>query len=513
MDARDDPDYSSGSSGFFILASLFLTSLSSTLEVLIEASIGFILAKFKPFQILTRERIRFLSKLWFNLFIPCLFFIDLSTSFSWLVFQKIYMVFVFAILLEIIGVVIGTTFFWKRLWGNRLDDASRTVLTLTMVCHTSVSLPLVYLVALCKVSTSGSNPVFKMGYDEAHTSTVTALSVFIVPIEIVFYTIGFHSFRLGALSAEKKNPKEETNIDVENQGLNHIELEQTSGHTDDQVEIKEDIQQEHPVEDEHKLIDENEMEDVKQSKWLLFKSKAKIYWEKSKEMIINFLSPPLVAIFLAIALALIQPLKEFLIVDPPIFISSLKHICQVFSQAVSPTALIILGGNLAVTLFKDEAESDNATTAIPSTEGSNRNVSQLLFAMWKKIKNGLLVFIRLFRTRKIHPLAIFTSVFLKLVVFPLIGVGLVALSIKIGLLPTNDPLILLVVFVQFSMPMSMSLAGLSSLNQDYGQEQVCELLLWHYCLCPITLSIFSTWFLSLSCQFLDAEHASQMCYS
>ena len=117
----------------------------------------------------------------------------------------------------------------------------------------------------------------------------------------------------------------------------------------------------------------------------------------------------------------------------------------------------------------------------------------------------------LFRVRKMHPLAVALSVLVKLVIFPLIGIGIVALSMKLGIIPSNDPVLIMVVLIQFSMPMSMSMAGLSSLNNDYGQEQVCELLLWHYLLCPITLSLFSTWFLSLSCQFLDEESATKLC--
>lgn len=230
-----------------------------------------------------------------------------------------------------------------------------------------------------------------------------------------------------------------------------------------------------------------------------FKQKLQNLLPKVKELIMNMLSPPLVSIFFAIIIAIIPPVKEFLIVNPPIFISSIKHICKVFSQAVSPAALIVLGGNLALTLVKeDENGGDQAIT------NQHLTFKEKVLSIIKRIR-------QLFRVRHIHPLAIALSVFVKLIVFPLIGIGFVALAMKLSILPSNDPVLILVVLVQFSMPMSMSLATLSSLNKDSGQEQVCELLLWHYLLCPFTLSLFSTWFLSLSCQFLDTDSSKQLC--
>lgn len=552
------------------LITLFLTSLSSTFEVLLECSIGFVMARVKAFKLLNKDRIRFLSKLWFNLFIPSLFFIGISQAFSAEVFRKLYMIFVFGILLELLGMVFGKLLFLKWIWREKLSPVSRRVLNLTLVCHTSVSLPLVFLEALCKVSTLEKNPIFNMTYLKAHDSSVTASSVFIIPTEFIFYTYGYHSFRLGAeaLMREEQDKKRKDEMTLNNEEqlerleivdepvMNNSKQEEeledeklwiqeqqetfTTNHSSEKTQnfTSKDRHEEEQlmtntndnhnmsnhsmletstphesamtIEDEAKSpIQENSFTWTQKVKKLFLK-----HWPKFKEFLINVLSPPLVSICLAILVALIPPVKEFLIVHPPIFISSLKHICETFSQAVSPAALIVLGGNLALTLLKEneeneenEMDSTRTLTNLPTTTTTNERCRLLT----TKLRNSCSNIGQFFRVKRIHPLAIALSVFVKLIIFPLIGVGLVAACVKLQILPTNDPILILVVLIQFGMPMSMSLAGLSSLNKDYGQEEVCELLLWHYLLCPFTLSLFSTWFLSLSCQFLDEKSAAKLC--
>ncbi|KAG2372848.1 hypothetical protein C9374_013128 [Naegleria lovaniensis] len=542
------------------LLTLFLTSLSSTFEVLLECSIGFLMARVKMLKLLNKDRIRFLSKLWFNLFIPSLFFIGISQAFSAEVFRKLYMIFVFGILLELLGILFGKLLFLKWLWREKLSDVSRSVLNLTLVCHTSVSLPLVFLEALCKVSTLENNPVFNMTYAQAHDSSVTASSVFIIPTELIFYTYGYHSFRLGAerlLKEEFKRNDHSNALIHENESLNldpvHKEedskvvvemekAEETMKELQDEelllgkeekIELLENLEfqnptiqnpidpslfettpnstlpmtsNDHPIQSLEMDTRVSPSTRFQKLKFLIFK-----HWPKCKEFLVNVLSPPLVSIFLAIILALIPPAKEFLIVNPPIFVSSLKHICETFAQAVSPAALIVLGGNLALTLLKEEEETEGNDDRRRLTLSSTTTTHTERVTVMSKLRNLLGKLRELFRVKRIHPLAIAISVVVKLVVFPLIGIGIVAASVKLQILPSNDPILILVVLIQFSMPMSMSLAGLSSLNKDYGQEEVCELLLWHYLLCPFTLSLFSTWFLSLSCQFLDDESASKLC--
>ena len=373
-----------------ILLVLFMTSLSSTIEVILECSIGFILAKFKPLKILDRDRIRFLSKLWFNLFIPCLFFINLTTSFSLDVFQQIYMVFLYSVILEILGIVFGKLLFLKLFWKDRLDDISRTVLTLTLVCHTSVSLPLVYIVALCNVSTSGASPIYNMTFDQAHKSAMTSLSVFIIPIEFVFYTVGYNSFKSGAarlkkLAEEESNKKLESN-DIVNESDGTIEVELVDEeHPIVEEQNKEEIDEEHHVNQE--LIIESQQPNQELPR-LSTLQKLKLYFynnlENIKELLRNLLSPPLISIFVAILIALISPVKDFLITDPPMFISSVKNICKVFSQAVSPAALIILGGNLGMTLLKEENET------LSNNFDTNEEETNLWKRIWIKMKSTII---------------------------------------------------------------------------------------------------------------------------
>ncbi|EFC36457.1 predicted protein [Naegleria gruberi] len=348
-----------------------------------------------------------------------------------------------------------------------------------------------------------------MTFDQAHKSAMTSLSVFIIPIEFVFYTVGYNSFKSGAarlkkLAEEESNKKLESN-DIINESDGTIEVELVDEeHPIVEEQNKEEIDEEHHVNQE--LIIESQQPNQELPR-LSTLQKLKLYFynnlENIKELLRNLLSPPLISIFVAILIALISPVKDFLITDPPMFISSVKNICKVFSQAVSPAALIILGGNLGMTLLKEENET------LSNNIDTNEDETNLLKRIWIKMKATLIGILKIFKIKKIHPLAIAISLITKLIIFPLIGVGLVYAGIYLKILPTNDPLLILVILIQFSMPMAMSLTSLSSLSNDFGQEQVCELLLWHYLLCPLSLSLFSAWFLSLSCQLMGEEFSDK----
>ncbi|KAL9653177.1 hypothetical protein ABK040_009484, partial [Willaertia magna] len=120
---------------------------------------------------------------------------------------------------------------------------------------------------------------------------------------------------------------------------------------------------------------------------------------------------------------------------------------------------------------------------------------------WKEIFTvaNIINFLKTKLIRYNHPLSLILSVLIKLVIMPVGSVGVIYLVYTLGLTDKKDPMLILVMLMHFAVPMPMASTTLASLNNDFGQNEICELLLYQYLLSPITLSLFAWWFLNLSC--------------
>ncbi|EFC42929.1 predicted protein [Naegleria gruberi] len=596
-------------------STLFITSFSSTFEVIVECSIGFILTKL---GFISADNVRFLSKMWFNLFIPCLFFKDMSTSFSLDLLQKLYLILLFGVVNQILAVVVGKLVFNKwtfrilfgpirfvlmkvlSLFGKRsqfvenMDKMSKCetdMYTVSFFCHNSVSLPLVYLSALCYLSTTSSGggnsshsldfmnlatdsmmitstngtvvdntPAFyKLTYSEAYERSITALSIFIVPVEIMFYTLGSYVYSHGAeqmrkqMNEQLENPEPTTTEMVSNfvnlhEGNESVVVASEEHPQSYKPEFSEETlhlqEEETPSIEEMEPANNNESSINQENSPIVESSttgnQSKLHKFKtiSKNVLLFLwfniiLNPPLTAIFLACLISVISTdVKDFLIINPPPFVSTIKHLCSVFGQSVAPTSLLILGANIAAQasphVFDDEKKDDDisSTTSTESLDLQEvevipvgERIKRKVYQIGRKLRRLCLGFfygvLNTFKIRKLNPVALFFSIIIKLIVFPLLGVGLMYLTRSLftdAFANIDDPLFFLVTLLQFATPPAIAITALSSVNDNYGQGETCEILLWSYLITPLTLSLFCSWFLKLSCELIvNPEDAMRVC--
>nr|CAG4717823.1 unnamed protein product [Naegleria fowleri] len=613
--------------------SLFVTSFSSTFEVIVECSVGFLLTWYK---IITPEHVKFLSKIWFNLFIPTLFFKDMAISFSLDLLQKLYMILIFGAINQVLAVIVGKSVFnnftfkcivgpfrWMAtrilsVFGKRsqflenMDKMTKTeqdIYFVSLFCHNSVSLPLIYLSALCYLSTTnamiekseqasqfvhhfedqstlqnswfavrgGTNdtlvdnvPAFyKISYSEAYKSSITAISIFIVPVEIAFYTLGTYIYRKGSEQQQEilltrqaessqielleSPPTTESLENLENQHIvtnitklhegnetvlpydpsnptlnvelsetpslnkreerqvltlsNNVENEElgmtpTVQETQQQVISvqRTNLNTDSPI--DHSLQNNTSNHTTQQAPPTLLNNTRT---NRMKQMAKNFglfmlhniiLNPPLAAIFLALMISVSSSdLKNFLIVNPPPFVSTIKHLCEVFGQAVAPVSLIILGSNIAIQAiphnqlnsskkqddeseqFMREFSNNDEIEQASSRYALNRHSILKLFRKVIQFVFASLCYVwNILKVKKLNPVALTFAIMIKMIIFPLIGVALMYASRNLfpsGFSNITDPLFFLVILIQFSTPPAIAITALSSVNSNYGQHESC----------------------------------------
>jgi predicted permease len=201
-----------------------------------------------------------------------------------------------------------------------------------------------------------------------------------------------------------------------------------------------------------------------------------------KKMLLSIVSPPVVGMMLGLLIGIVPALKQNVIIDPPEFLTIFDHITTTYGGAMFPVSMIILGTNLYDTYH--------------SSQQTNLQNLQEQSGIHHRITNWLRRNIFLFN----HPIAVIISCFLRLVVMPLIAIGLVIAAMKIQLLPSNDPVILLVLMVEGATPCAMNLAVAVNLSDDPTlANAMCEIMLFQYLLSPLTMALLSTWHLSLAC--------------
>ncbi|GJN12249.1 hypothetical protein PR202_ga30545 [Eleusine coracana subsp. coracana] len=97
------------------------------------------------------------------------------------------------------------------------------------------------------------------------------------------------------------------------------------------------------------------------------------------------------------------------------------------------------------------------------------------------------------RKSKVPPSVVAAIIFVRYVVLPLIGVGIVRAARDWGFLPP-DPLYLYTLMMHFAVPPAMSIGTMAQLY-DVGQEECSVILLWTYLIAALALTIWSTVFM------------------
>ncbi|KAF6150844.1 hypothetical protein GIB67_020927 [Kingdonia uniflora] len=156
----------------------------------------------------------------------------------------------------------------------------------------------------------------------------------------------------------------------------------------------------------------------------------------------QILQPPTIASLLAIIIGLVPVLKSFVFgYDAPL--AFITDSLEILAGAMVPSVMLILGGMLA--------------------EGPNES------------KLGLRTIVGVTVAR--------------LLVLPLLGIGVVALADKLNFLVSGDPMYRFVLLIQYSMPSAILLGAIASLR-GYAVSEASALLFWQHIFALFSLSMY-----------------------
>ncbi|RRT53123.1 hypothetical protein B296_00046203 [Ensete ventricosum] len=98
-----------------------------------------------------------------------------------------------------------------------------------------------------------------------------------------------------------------------------------------------------------------------------------------------------------------------------------------------------------------------------------------------------------FHKSRIKRTVILSIVFIRYVILPAFGIGVVKAAYELGFVP-YDPLYRYVLLLQFTVPPAMNISIMAQLF-DVGQEECSVIILWTYVVATIALAIWSTIFM------------------
>ncbi|KAL9649293.1 hypothetical protein ABK040_014596 [Willaertia magna] len=484
-----------------ITAFLFLTSFTATVEIVVETSFGFLLFYF---SILDSKKVQTLSKLSFYIFVPCLFVNSMARATNIDLLKTCWILIPVGIFIVLFGNILSRIFFFKGFWKSRLSEIQRSSLMLSTNFWNFQTIPLVFLIGIGK--TVGDGQLWNISVEKATDSLIAYINIMtLIPI-VLFWSYGLHLFKsIEPPKVEEEKELEESNNHVEE--ANHHSNEDEDHHQEllsievqsdnkDNISGKEEVlslEEDHHSHDEKIIISDTNVLSQPSSQRSIFKRiRESSYFSKTMFTLKHTFNPPVISMLIGITIGFITPLKEFLIVNPPMVVSSIPHVLQLMSSAVFPVGMIILGANIGMTLFDERNKSKDVNKG---EEELNKKRN------WKEIFTvaNIINFLKTKLIRYNHPLSLILSVLIKLVIMPVGSVGVIYLVYTLGLTDKKDPMLILVMLMHFAVPMPMASTTLASLNNDFGQNEICELLLYQYLLSPITLSLFAWWFLNLSC--------------
>lgn len=174
------------------------------------------------------------------------------------------------------------------------------------------------------------------------------------------------------------------------------------------------------------------------------------FWQKLKgslhQIVEELMAPPTVAAFIGFFVGTISPLKH-LIIGENAPLRVIQDSFQLLGDGTIPCITLIMGGNL--------------------TQG--------------------------FRKSLLKSKEIISIVCVKLLILPLVGVGVVKAAYELGFLP-QDPLYRYVLMIQFAVPSAMNIGTMSQLL-DVGQDECSVIILWTYMLAALSITAWSTVFM------------------
>ncbi|GMH04341.1 hypothetical protein Nepgr_006180 [Nepenthes gracilis] len=407
--------------------------------------IGVVLAHPKT-QLVPRATFKLLSKLVFALFLPCLIFTHLGQSITLKNFALWWFIPFNVLISTVIGCLLG---YLVSLICRPPPEYSRFTVIMTAFGNTG-NLPLAIVSSICH----GKENIFG---PDCHTNGVSYVSFAQWVAVLLVYTLVYHMMEppmeyfeiVGeGDEIEEEVPRVDTDLsrpllhEAEWPGMEDKETEHSKTPFIANVFSSISNISQNPVPD----LEEGEEGGGRSPRSIKCLAEPrmvrKIRIVAEQTPIKHVLQPPTIASLLAIIMGIVPGLKSFVFgEDAPL--SFITDSLQIMAGAMVPSVMLILGGVLA--------------------EGPS------------KCKLGLRTTIGI--------------IVVRLLVLPLIGIGVVLLADKLNLLVQGDDLYRFVLLLQYTTPSAILLGAIASLR-GYAVREASALLFWQHVFAVISISLY-----------------------
>ncbi|KNA06835.1 hypothetical protein SOVF_177360 [Spinacia oleracea] len=185
----------------------------------------------------------------------------------------------------------------------------------------------------------------------------------------------------------------------------------------------------------------------------------------------------------------VSPGKE----DEPVWRKIVEFLRQIVEELMAPPTVAAVIGLIfgAVTWLRDIVIGDGAPLRV--IQDCLKLLGDGTIPCITLILGGNLI--QGLRSAKVKPTVILGILFVKYLLLPVIGIGVVKAADSLGFLPP-DPLYHFVLMLQFTLPPAMSIGTMAQLF-DVGQEECSVIFLWTYVFAALALTFWSTVFMSI----------------
>ncbi|XP_059315937.1 protein PIN-LIKES 2-like [Lycium ferocissimum] len=418
-----------------------ISTVLPLLKLLSLALFGLVLAH-KKFQIVPRETFKLLSKLVFALFLPCLIFTHLGQSITIDKFVHWWFIPVNVLLSTIIGFILGVL---VVIICRPPQEFTRFTIIMTAFGNTG-NLPLAIVASICHSMDHPFGPNCKRN-GVAYVSFAQWVGVILV------YTLVYHMMEPPMEYYEVVNEKEDKDEEDEhedNEASRPLLVEaEWPGIEDTETEhSKMPLVAKIFMSSLSNILDtDNNVEDATDTHESIRCLAAPRVVKKMRTVaeqtpVQHILQPPTIASLLAILVGTVPHVKAFVFgYDAPL--SFITDSLEILAGAMVPSVMLILGGMLA--------------------EGPNES------------KLGLRTMIGISVAR--------------LLVLPLLGIGVVMSANKMNFLVEGDHMYTFVLLLQYTTPSAILLGAIASLR-GYAVSEASALIFWQHLLALFSLSLY-----------------------
>lgn len=429
-----------------------LSSVVPLLKLLCLSSIGLLLAHPK-INLISRETFKLLSKLVFALFLPCLIFTELGKSVTLKNMREWWFIPVNVMLSTCIGCILG---YLVALICRPPPQYFRFTVVMTGFGNTG-NLPLAIIGSICH---SSDQPFGQ----HCNTTGVAYISFAQWVAVILVYTFVYHMLEppeefyeiVPEDSEIEREPMGDASrpllFEAEWPGMHHKETEHCKTPFIARIFRSMSGGTEHNLTELDQHV-EGYIEGGVSPRSVRCLNEPKVVRKirivAERTPIQHILQPPTIASLLAIIVGMVPQLRSFLFdEDAPLafFTDSL----EIVAAAMVPSVMLVLGGMLAE--GPDKSELGMRTTV------------------------GI--------------------IFTRLLLLPLVGIGVVALAGKMHILVSGDKMFVFVLLLQYSTPSAILLGAITSLR-GYGTKETSALLFWQHIFAVISLSFYVTIYFKL----------------